>query len=136
MSEYKKPLPVIQPWSAGFWEAAKQHQLVVQTCDDCQAKIFYPRKFCPECWSSNLGWSEASGKATVFSFSITMLGIEEKFADDLPLVLAWVDLEEGVRMLTNIINCEPNAVTIGMDVEVVFEDVSPEISLPKFQPVI
>ena len=136
MSEYKKPLPVIQPWSAGFWEAAKQHQLVVQTCDDCQAKIFYPRKFCPECWSSNLGWSAASGKATVFSFSITMLGIEEKFADDLPLVLAWVDLEEGVRMLTNIINCEPNAVTIGMDVEVVFEDVSPEISLPKFQPVI
>jgi uncharacterized OB-fold protein len=134
MSEYKKPLPVIQPWSQGFWDAAKEHRLVVQTCDDCEAKIFYPRKFCPECWSANLHWSEASGKAKVFSFSITMMGIEDKFAEDLPLVLAWVDLEEGVRMLTNIINCNPEEVRIGMDVEVVFEDITPEISLPKFRP--
>jgi len=136
MSEYKKPLPVIRPWSKSFWEAAKQHKLVIQTCDDCGTKIFYPRKFCPDCWSSNLGWVEASGKAKVFSYTITMTGVEENFADDLPFVLAWVDLEEGVRMLTNIVGCEPGEVSIGMDVEVVFEDAAPEISIPKFQPVV
>ena len=95
---------------------------------------FYPRKFCPECWSSDLGWYQASGKGKVFSYTVTMLGVEEKFADDLPFVLAWVDLEEGVRMLTNIVGCDPEEVSIGMDVEVAFEDVTPAISLPKFKP--
>jgi uncharacterized OB-fold protein len=134
MNDYKKPLPVIQPWTEAFWEATKQHKLLIQKCMDCEAKIFYPRKFCPECWSSDLGWTEASGKAKVFSYSITITGVEEKFADDVPFVLAWVDLEEDVRMLTNIVGCEPEEVKIGMDVEVVFEDVTPEISLPKFKP--
>jgi len=134
MSEYRKPLPVVQPWSEAFWEAAKEHRLLIQECKDCGVKIFYPRKFCPECWSSNLGWSEASGKGKVFSYTVTMTGVEEKFADDLPFVLAWVDLEEGVRMLTNIVGSEPDEVSIGMDVEVVFEDVTSEISLPKFKP--
>ncbi len=135
MKEYIKPIPVIQPWSQGFWDAARKHELVVQTCKACDAKIFYPRKFCPECWSDKLGWIKASGKAKVFSFTITRMGIEEKFNDDLPLILAWVDLEEGVRMLTNIVGCDADAVEIGMDVKVVFEDITPEISLPKFQPV-
>lgn len=135
MSEYKKPLPVIQPWSEGFWEAARQHKLVIQECEKCGVKIFYPRKFCPECWSSDLGWSEASGRGKVYSYTITLTGVEEKFAEDLPLILAWVDLEEGVRMLTNIVDCEPDDVKIGMDVEVIFEDVTPEIALPKFKPV-
>jgi uncharacterized OB-fold protein len=135
MSEYKKPLPVIQPWSQGFWDAAKEHRLVVQECKDCGVKIFYPRKVCPECWSADLGWYQTSGKGNVFSYTITIMGVEEKFADDLPYVLAWVDLEEGIRMLTNIVGCDPEEVNIGMDVEVVFEDVTPEISIPKFRPV-
>ena len=83
-----------------------------------------------------MNWTEASGKAKVFSFTVTYTGVESKFAPDLPYVLAWVDLEEeGVRMLTNIVGCDPEEVKIGMDVEVIFEDVSPEISLPKFRPV-
>jgi uncharacterized OB-fold protein len=135
MNEYKKPLPEVQPWSEEFWKAAKQHKLLIQECKDCDSKIFYPRKFCPDCWSSNLSWSEASGRGKIFTFSITMTGVEKKFAYDLPYVLALVDLEEGIRMMTNIVGCKPEDVRIGMDVEVAFEDITEEFTLPKWRPV-
>jgi len=134
MNKYKKPLPEIQPWSKEFWKGTKEKKLLIQECKDCGSKIFYPRKYCPECWSSQLLWNEASGKAKIFSYSITYTGVEEPFYDDLPLVLALVDLEEGVRMMTNIVNCRPEEVYIGMDVEVTFRDVTKEFSLPYFQP--
>ncbi len=136
MSDYKKPLPEMQPWSEAFWEGTKQHKLLIQECKDCNAKIFYPRKFCPECWSANMSWNEASGKGQIFTYTVTMSGVEEKFADDLPFVLALVDLEEGVRIMTNIVNCKPEEVKIGMDVKVVFEDVTDEVTIPKWEPVI
>lgn len=134
MKEYKKPLPEINPWSIAFWDGAKQHRLLIQECKDCGEKIFYPRKMCPQCWSQRLSWAEASGRGKIFSYSVTLTGVEEKFVEDLPFVLALVDLEEGVRMMTNIVNCPPENVSIGMDVEVVFEDVTEDISIPKWQP--
>jgi len=134
MSEYKKPLPEMQPWSRAFWEGAKRHKLLIQVCTDCDARIFYPRKICPECWSRNLSWTEASGRGKIYSYSVTLAGVEEKFADDLPFVLALVDLEEGVRMMTNIVDCPHDEVSIGMDVEVFFEDVTGDVSLPKWRP--
>ncbi|BBO81170.1 transcriptional regulator [Desulfosarcina ovata subsp. sediminis] len=135
MSEYKKPLPEVQPWSEDFWKATKQHKLLIQECNECKTKIFYPRKFCPECWSSDLSWSEASGKGKIFTFSVTLAGVEKKFADDIPYVLALVDLEEGIRMMTNIVECKPEDVKIGMDVEVVFDDINQDFALPKWRPV-
>ncbi len=135
MSEYKKPIPVIQPWTSEFWRATKQHKLLIQKCNDCGIDIFYPRKYCPECWSSNLGWSEASGKAKVYTYTIMMDMVEPKFMPDLPYVLAMVDLEEGIRMTTRIVDCDPQDVAIGMDVEVVFEDISEDCALPMFRPV-
>ncbi len=134
MSEYQKPLPVVQPWSEEFWKAAKQHRLVIQECNECETKIFYPRKFCPECWSPNLGWSEASGKGKVAKFTIMLDQVEPVFWEDLPYILAYVDLEEGIRMMTRIVECKPEEVTFDMDVEVVFEDVTEEFSLPYFRP--
>ncbi len=135
MSEYRKPLPVIQPYSQGFWDGAKQHKLMVQHCNDCGANIFYPRRDCPECWSQNLGWIEASGRATVYTYSVTLEGVEEMFREDLPIILAWIDLPEGIRMHTNLVECDPEEVEIGMEVEVVFRDVTDEITLPYFRPV-
>jgi uncharacterized protein len=135
MSDYKRPLPEIQVHSQPFWDAARKHKLVVQHCCDCDAMIFYPRRECPECWSSNLDWKESSGKATLYSFSITYEGVEECFADDLPLVLAWIDLPEGLRMTTNIVDCDPDDVEIGMELEVAFKDINDEVSLPFFRPV-
>ena len=135
MKEYKKPLPVIQPWSKKFWEGTKQNKLLIQQCRECGQKIFYPRKACSECWSSDLGWSKASGKGKIYSYTVMLGGVEEKFTEDLPYVLAYVDLEEGIRMMTRIVGCDPETVEIGMDVEVIFEEVTDEISLPFFRPI-
>lgn len=135
MNEYKKPLPAVQPWTKEFWKAAKQHKLIIQACQKCKSKIFYPRKFCPECWSSELGWIEASGRAKLYSYTVMMDQVEPKFMKDLPYVLAFVDLEEGIRMMTRIVGCEPEEVTFDMDVEVVFEDITDEFSLPYFRPI-
>jgi len=135
MSDYFKPIPEIQPWTEDYWKATKRHKLLIQHCESCGVNIFYPRKYCPECWSGDLGWIEANGKAKIYSFSVMMDMVEPKFMADLPYVLAMVNLEEGVRMTTRIVECRPEDVAIGMEVEVVFEDISPECALPMFRPV-
>ncbi len=130
----KKPTPVTQPWTEEFWEGTKKGKLLIQTCKDCGAKIFYPRKYCPECWSANLEYVEASGKAKVFTYTTTYGMVEPKFMGDLPYTLALVDLEEGIRMMTRIVECKPEDISIGMDVEVTFEEVE-GFALPYFKPV-
>ncbi|MDQ7783052.1 MAG: Zn-ribbon domain-containing OB-fold protein [Desulfomonilaceae bacterium] len=135
MNDYRKPIPQIQPWSAPFWEGTKKHELLIQECAECGARIFYPRKYCPECWSSNMGWSRARGRGRIYSHTTTMTGVETKFLEDLPFVLAIIDLDEGVRMTGNVVDCDPDDVSIGMEVEVVFDDVTSEITLPKWRPV-
>ncbi len=125
----------MQPWTKDFWKATKQEKLMIQHCNECNANIFFPKKVCPECWSESLTWIESSGKAKVYTFTVMMDMVEPKFMSDLPYVLAMVDLDEGIRMTTRIVNCDPGEVVIGLDVEVVFEEVSLEWSLPMFQPV-
>ena len=83
--------------------------------------------------SSDLEWHEASGKGTVYSFSVNHRAPHPGFADEIPFVLAIVELEEGPRMMTNIVECNPDSVKIGMAVEVTFEDVTEEVTLPKFK---
>ena len=135
MERNQKPIPVMQPWTKDFWKATKQGKLMIQYCHDCDSKIFFPKKICPECWSENLDWIESTGRAKIYTFTVMKDMVEPKFMGDLPYVLAMVDLEDGIRMTTRIVNCEPENVSIDLDVEVVFEDVSPECSLPVFQPV-
>jgi hypothetical protein len=132
--EMNKPVPETQPWSDKFWEGTRQGELLIQVCKDCQSTIFYPRKFCPECWSGNLDWIQASGKATVFTFSTAYSMVEPKFMDELPYTIAYVDLEEGIRMMTRIVGCDPKDVTFGMPVEVVFHE-REGFFLPYFRPV-
>jgi enoyl-CoA hydratase/carnithine racemase/uncharacterized OB-fold protein len=132
--ETQKPIPVIQPWTTEFWKATKQGRLLVQHCNDCGSNIFFPKKVCPECWSENLTWIESDGKAKVYTFTMMLDMVEPKFIKDLPYVLAMVDLPEGIRMTTRIVNCKPESVAIGMNVEVVFQDVSSDCALPLFQP--
>ncbi len=131
----QKPTPVIQPWTEEFWKATKQSKLLIQQCNDCNSNIFFPKKVCPECWSENLSWIESSGKANVYTYTVMLDMVEPKFMGDLPYVIAMVDLEEGIRMTTRVVNCKPENVSIGMNVEVVFQDVSKDCALPLFQPV-
>ena len=132
---YKKHLPRIDEESRGNWEALARHELYFQRCRDCGKKRFYPRAVCPSCLSSATEWVRASGRGTVYSFTVTHQNQAPGFREELPYVLAIVELEEGVRMMTNVVGCAPDRVRIGMAVEVVFEDVTAEITLPKFRAV-
>jgi uncharacterized OB-fold protein len=133
--EYKKPLPRIDGESKGFWEACQRHELYIQQCHACGARRYYPRALCPACLSAGTEWVLSSGRGTVYTYTVTYQNQSAGFRDELPYVLAYVELDEGVRMLTNIVGCAPDEVRIGMPVEVAFEDVTGEMTLPKFKPV-
>ena len=131
---YRKPLPRIDEESRGFWEALARHELYFQRCRDCGTKRLYPRALCPSCLSSRTEWVRASGRGNVYSFSVTHQNQAPGFREELPYVLAIVELEEGVRLMTNVVGCASETVRIGMPVEVVFDDVTLEVTLPKFRP--
>ena len=133
-AKYVKPLPRIDEETKGFWEACQRHELYLQRCRDCDTLRYYPRAVCPGCLSDRVEWVRASGQGTVYTFTVTYQNQAPGFRDALPYVLAYVELDEGVRMLTNIVGCSPDDVRIGMPVEVVFEDVTPSVTLPTFRP--
>ncbi len=130
-----RPMPLTQPWSKKFWEGCREGCLLIQRCQDCQNNIFYPRKFCPECWSGNLNWIEAGGRGRIHTFSTAYDMVEPRFWEDLPYTIAYVDLEEGVRMMTRIVDCRPEDIHMDMEVEVVFHKLNDEFHLPYFRPV-
>lgn len=134
MTQPTKPSPAVSPWSKPFWEAASQGRLSIQRCDDCQRAIFYPRYACPHCGAENLRWVDASGRGRIYSFTVVESNAPSAFQADMPFVVAVVILEEGVRMLTNIVQCDLTALRCEMPVEVVFERLNDEFVLPKFKP--
>jgi uncharacterized OB-fold protein len=107
---------------------------MIQRCSNCRSHIFYPRYNCPQCGSRGLEWVQASGRGKVYTYTVARRPTHPAFADRVPYVIAIVELEEGPRLTTNIVDCDPNAVRIDMPVEVTFEDVNEEISLPVFRP--
>jgi uncharacterized protein len=135
--EIRKPLPDITPVNQPFWDGAKAGKLMMQRCKDCGSWVFCPRPICVECNGDKLEWVQMSGKGTVFSFTIVREVVGHAlrgFAPDIPYVTAWIDLDEGPRFCSNIIGCPIERVSIGMPVEVVFEDTEQGIVLPKFKP--
>ena len=134
MSTYEKPLPIPDVVSKEFWEAARRHEFVIQHCRTCSRYIFYPRVLCPRCLSSNLEWVKSSGKGRVFSYTVIYQAAHPAFKSDVPYVYAIVGLDEGPRMATNIVGCNSEEVKVGMPVTIVFEDVTPEVTLVKFKP--
>jgi uncharacterized protein len=135
--EAKKPLPEITPVNQPFWDGAKAGKLMMQRCRDCQAWVFCPRPICVECNSDKLEWVQMSGRGKVFSFTVIreVVGHDLRgFAPDIPYVTAWIDLDEGPRFCSNIIDCPIEDVKIDMPVEAVFEDSGQGVTLPKFKP--
>ncbi|TMA93377.1 MAG: Zn-ribbon domain-containing OB-fold protein, partial [Deltaproteobacteria bacterium] len=98
---YKKPLPRVDEESRGYWEALARHELYFQRCRDCGTARFYPRALCPACLSSATEWVRASGRGTVYTFTVTHQNQTPGFREELPYVLAMVELAEGPRLLTN-----------------------------------
>ncbi|MFN8036708.1 MAG: Zn-ribbon domain-containing OB-fold protein [Acidimicrobiia bacterium] len=120
--------------SRPYWDAARDGRLLIQRCDACGEAIFYPRPFCPRCWSDRVQWIEASGRATLYTYSIVHRNDLPPFPERVPYVTAVVDLEEGPRMLTNVVDCAFDDLRIGMALEVTFRPISSDFTLPVFRP--
>lgn len=134
METPKKPVPAVTPWGMPFWEGTRQGKLMIQKCSDCNKHIFYPRLVCPHCFSDNVGWVQASGRGTVYSYTVVHSNAPSAFLADMPYVVAVIRLEEGVQMLSNIVGCDFNDLRCDMPVEVTFEKLTDEFTLPKFRP--
>ncbi len=131
---YRKPLPHIDEESRPWWEAVQRHELYIQKCRDCGDLRFHPRALCTSCMSSRTEWVRCKGTGKIYAFTVTNQNQAGGFRDSLPYVMAWVEVDEGLKMLTNIADCPPEQVKIDMPVEAVFDDVTPEVTLVKFRP--
>ena len=134
-AEYQKPVPVPDPDSAPFWEGCRQGRLLIQHCRTCGHHQFPPGNVCSSCGADTVEWKEASGRGTVFSWIVVVHPVPKPvYAGDVPYVVALVELEEGVRMPTNIVGCDSSAITAGMPVSVFFDPVADGVVLPRFRP--
>ncbi len=133
----QKPLPVADPITKPFWESVRRGAMELQQCNGCGKFIFYPRGLCPHCLSDDLSWQRAQGTGEVYAFTIVHRHPNPAFGGDIPYVVAMIELAEGVRMLTNLVDvaADPATVRVGMPVEVVYDAVTDEVTLPKFRPV-
>jgi len=135
MNTPQKPVPIVNPWARPFWEGTRKGKLLIQHCKACEKHIFYPRIACPYCFSDDVEWVEASGKGKIYTYTVVVSNAPSAFIPDMPYVVAVVRLEEGVQMLTNIVDCDPDKLECEMPVEVTFERLNDEFTLPKFRPV-
>ena len=134
MQEYRKPLPRPNRLSQPFWDGARQHELRLQRCSHCGHHRLPPSPRCPQCLSDAHEWVQASGRGKVWSWIEMWQRYFPAFEGEIPYNVAYVELEEGPRLMTNLIDVDAESIYCDMPVEVVFEDVTPEISLPKFRP--
>lgn len=130
----RSDLPIPEHDTEAFWSAARERELLIRRCLACDHVFFYPRPFCPECWSTDVEWRRASGRGIVYTYSVVRRNDLPPFRDRVPYVAAIVELDEGPRVSTNIVDCDPDDVSIGMLVEVTFREESEVIALPVFKP--
>lgn len=132
-----RPLPAVNPETEAYWEAAADGRLLLGDCADCGLVYHYPRRTCPECLSADVDWREAEGRGEVYSYSIVRTISEDDWPqDDVPFVVAYVELEEGPRVMTNVETADPESVAIGDRVEVRFRDTDADgVGVPVFVPV-
>ena len=128
------PIPVPSIDNQAFWEACNRGELVIQHCPRCDVLRHPPRPMCPGCRSKELGWKKVSGLGTVYSYTVTHQAIHPSLRGRVPWTVIMVDLDEGVRMISHIVDCSAEDVRIGMRVEVVFEEVEAGVTLPYFRP--
>jgi uncharacterized OB-fold protein len=121
--------------TAPYWDAAREHKLLIRRCRPRGHAFFYPRPFCPVCWSRDVDWEEASGRATLYTYSIVRVNDLPPFPERIPYVAAVVDLAEGPRMMTNVVDCDFDDLEIGMPLVVQFRDTGDDdVTIPVFAP--
>jgi uncharacterized OB-fold protein len=128
-------IPSADESTQDYWDAARRGVLLIQRCAACTRPHFYPRPFCPFCWSSDVQWEVASGRAELYTFSIVRRNDLAPFTDRVPYVAGIVELAEGPRAMTNIVHVELDDVHIGMALQATFVEIAPDVTVPMFEPV-
>jgi len=128
------PQPLADAISLPFWQAAAEHRLVVQRCAECGRTRLPAAPVCPECRAAGSDWQDVTGRGSVYTYTVVHRPIAAGQA--LPFVIAVIALEDagGVRMISNLVGVDPADVAIGMPVELVWEDMSAELAVPRFRP--
>ena len=129
-----RPVPEVTPALAPFFAAAREGRLLMQRCAGCGALRFPPREICSACLTTEATWQPVSGRGVIFSYNVMHQVYHPAFAAVVPYAVVVVKLEEGPKITSNLVDCPLETITVGMPVEVLFEQVSPEVSLPKFRP--
>ncbi|MBW2230684.1 MAG: OB-fold domain-containing protein [Deltaproteobacteria bacterium] len=133
MSEYTKPLPELEGHTKDFYGFCKQGELHFQRCSACGTWRHVPRELCAECGSWDWEWARSSGRGEVYTWTVVGRALHPAFQQSCPYAPTVIELEEGVRLLSEVLDVAPEALEIGMPVEVVFEAVTDEVTLPKFK---
>lgn len=135
--EYIPGIPLLRPRvdldNQGFWEAVRQHKLVFQKCKDCGLLVHRPRPMCPRCNSMEREWAPSTGKGVVYSWVNFVYANAAYPGIKVPYTVVVVEMAEGVRMISNLYDVKPEEVYVGMPVEVVFDDIADDLTLPKFR---
>jgi uncharacterized OB-fold protein len=132
---YEKPLPQPNADDRFFWDGCKEHKLLFQKCLNCGLVRWPPSIICPNCHSNDTEIIEATGKGRIYTYAVYHQAYHPGFESEIPYVTVIIELEEGPHFLSNITGCEPDEVECDMPVEVVWEDITEEFSLPKFKPI-
>jgi uncharacterized OB-fold protein len=128
-------LPTPDDDTRAFWEGCNAGRFLVRRCNACDAFHFYPRPFCPACWSTDVEWVEASGRARLYTYSVVRANDLPPFPERVPYVAAIVDLEEGPRVMTNVEGCAFDELEIGMPLVVDYKPIAPDVTIAVFRPV-
>jgi uncharacterized OB-fold protein len=129
-----RPRPETRNAGRAYWKAAAEGRLVLPHCTSCAKPFWHPRPHCPACGSQRVEWKAASGKGSVHTFTIVRQSADAYFRARVPYVVAMIDLDEGVRIMSNVVDCAPEAVAIGMRVRVTYERLDGAIGIPLFVP--
>jgi hypothetical protein len=135
MTKHDRPLPLADDHTRAYWEGAGRHRLTILRCRGCAFYVHYPKAACPRCGAESLEPTAVSGRGVIHSYTITHHKAPPGFEDRTPFAVALVELEEqpGLRIISNVLGCEPTAIRIGMPVEAAFEDLAPDVTLPQFR---
>jgi uncharacterized OB-fold protein len=131
---YTKPRPAISALNRPYWDALRRREFMLQRCAECGMRWYPPAPLCPRCWSRRIEWAPASGRGRVSSWVVFHQSYFRGFDAEIPYNVAEVELEEGPRLLTNLIGIRNEEIRAGMEVEVVFDEAAPDLTLAKFRP--
>lgn len=134
MTTITRPLPTITEDSEEFWRSTREHAMRLQKCNQCSAFWYYPGPVCHSCGATDFTWTAVSGAGTIYSYSVLERAKGNPFADDVPIAIILVRLAEGPVMMSNLVDYAPEQLAVDAAVEVAYEDVNDEVTLPVFRP--